>query len=223
MIGFSFVLFWSYLTLLGLNTLLFSFQWRSGSRQGKIVSLYLWSMLLIQLASYLVAIRTQNNLYLSHLFFCTQFVLLGLFYYRVLRQAAQRRFIVYYLSVAGLLLAGQYALYPQLLFRYNLLEVFLTNYFLVFCSLMYQYNSLSRMQSDGFSVFNWAVLVYSTLSLSFFLFGNVMAEIEIDISILAWLINNSILVLFHLAVLLQWKGLSGLFTLKRRAHAQPYR
>lgn len=218
MIGFSFVLFWSYFTLLGLNTLLFSFQWRSASPQGKIVSLYLWSMFVIQLVSYLVALHTQNNLYLSHLFFCTQFVLLGVFYYRVLAQDAQRRFIVWYLSGAGLLLAGQYALDPQLLFRYNLLEVFLTNYFLVFCSLMYQYNSLSRMQNDGFSLFNWAVLVYSTLSLSFFLFGNVMAEIEINFSIPAWLINNCILVLFHLAVLLQWKRL-GTFTFKKISHA----
>lgn len=201
------ITFWGYCILLALNSVLYSIlnlrQSKNKKKGTAIISIYLWSMLIIQVASDLASYISYNNLYFSHIYFYTQFFLIGIFYFQVLTSVRQRRFILSYIIFTTLLLIIQYLVVPDLLFRFSLVEVFFTNYLLVCCALMYHYNLLSAKSERKFSIFNFGILTYSVLSLSFFLFGNVMSKINIDISIYVWLIHSIVLVFFHVMILVQ--------------------
>lgn len=221
MISFYSIIFWCYCILLALNSILYTVvnlkRYPGTTTDIAILSIYLWSMLIIQVASDVASYTTHNNLYFSHIYFYTQFILTGVFYFRIFTSVRQRRFILSYIAFTTLLLVIQYSVAPGLWFRFNLVEVFFTNYLLVCCALMYYYNGLSAKSERTFSMFNFGILTYGVLSLSFFLFGNVMSKMNIDISIYVWLIHNIILIVFHCTILLQWLKLFS--PKKRAAHA----
>lgn len=205
MITISYIIFICYFILLSLNTVLYSINTGKGFPKWiKIISVYLWSMLIIQVVSDVMAYITSDNLYFSHIYFYSQFIWIGILYYKIFDRPDQRKFIRLYIIFTSVLLLMQYLIVPGLWFRFNLVEVFVTNYLLVLCSLMYNYSTLSKNKSKSFSIFNLGVLTYSILSLSFFLFGNIMSTIEINISIYIWVIHNIILIFLHLTILLQW-------------------
>lgn len=199
----------TYYFLLILNTFLFTILAlrKAKKLQSLIITIYLWCMLLIQVTSDVVSIYTSNNLYFSHIFFFFHFWILGFYYYSSFSSKKQRVLIQYYMSLTSLFVVLQFFIQNGLWYRFSLIEVFFTNYFFVICALFFMYNAFSSKAKNQYGVLNLGVLIYSILSLSIFLFGNVMAQIDLDLTIYTWLIYTCILIFFHLSILHQWKVL----------------
>lgn len=195
--------YWSYLIILSTNTFLYSIRKkRKSDRWLKAISGYLWGMLVIQIVSDVVSYYTSDNLYISHIYFYTQMLLLALFYYQILKRPKQRKFIKLYLFFTSVVIFIQYIILPSLWVRFNLLEVCLTNYFLIVCCLLYYYNTLSKKRY--FFYLNLGILVYSTLSTSFFLLGNVLADMNHSISVYTWGLHAVTSIFFQVMILVQW-------------------
>jgi|GEM_PF-1855534 len=204
-------LYWSYhfyLTLLVINTLLYTWKLKV-NRSGwlKIIVVFLWVMLAIQISSEIVARLYKYNLYFSHIYIYSQSVLLGAFYYRVCRNAKQRKFIKWYLICMTLILAVQYIIYPSLLLRYNIFEVVLGNYILVIASFFYLYNTTSEKRH--FAYLSIGILMCAALDISIFLFGNVLATIHIQEAGIIWFVHQLSVLLFHIMIMIQWFKLFG--------------
>lgn len=205
------VLYWLYrlcLTLLVVNTLLYTWRLRT-NRSGwlKIIVVFLWTMLLIQIASEAVARLYQYNLYFSHIYIYSQSVLLGAFYYRICRNVKQRKFIKWYLICMTLVLMLQYIIDPSLFFRYNILEVILGNYILIIASFFYLYNTASEKRH--FTYLSLGILLWVVLDISVLMFGNVLAVIQIQESGIIWLMRQVSAFLFYSMILIQWFKLFG--------------
>src|SRR5690606_1861730 len=97
-------------------------------------------------------------LFFSHIYFYSQFILIGIFYYKICDKPKQRIFIRWYIAGTTLLLLIQYLFFPEISYRYNIMEVFLTNYFFVICPLMYIYNTTPEKRI--FSYLNVGFLAY---------------------------------------------------------------
>lgn len=204
-------LYWLYgfcLILLVINTLLYTWKLRT-NRSGwlKIIVVFLWTMLFIQLASEVATCLYHYNLYFSHIYTCSQSVLLGAFYYRICRNVKQRKFIKWYLICMTLVLMIQYIIYPSLFFRYNIVEIILGNYVLVIASFFYLYNTTSEKRH--FAYLSLGILLWAVLDISVLMFGNVLAMIQIQESGIIWLMRQFSVLLFHTMILIQWFKLFG--------------
>lgn len=173
--------------------------------QNLLITSYLWCMSIVQFTSDYVSITTSNNLYFSHIFFFFHFWILGTFYYSSFTSKKQRLFLKYFMILTTIVILLLFLIQKELWFRFSLTEVFFTNYFFVVCALLYQYNSFLVKTKKDYHAFNTGVLIYSILSLSIFLFGNVVSQIDLDLSIYIWFIYRLIIISFHLTILYQWK------------------
>lgn len=202
MIVFTIIGYWCYLIILVINILLYTYTSRKRLFWVRTAAVYLWGMLAIQIASDIARNSNSDNLFLSHLYFYYHFIVLSIFYFKVLDRINQRKTVLISVVSVTCFLILQYIAYPNLLLRFNLLEVFFTNYFLIVFSLMYIYNNLSNKKTVYY--FNMAVLIYSVLSLSSFLLGNIMTGIVLDISVYTWCIHIYGLILFQVLITWQW-------------------
>ncbi|MFT6127600.1 MAG: hypothetical protein ACJAVA_002091, partial [Flavobacteriaceae bacterium] len=106
----------------------------------KLFTIYLIVISIIQLSSFLI-IKSggESNLFLSHYYFISQFILLSLFFKELLKF----KWISWVLYIGLLLIGYQYIIEPNLYFQYNTIGMAITQTFIVIYSLLYFYKSLS--------------------------------------------------------------------------------
>lgn len=191
-----------------LNAMLYSSKIKDDhSGIAKIMSIYLWAMLCIEIISEILLFLTNYTLFISHIYFYSQFILIGIFYHQICEQSVQRMFIRWYFAGTASLLILQYFISPEISYRYNLLEVFLTNYLLVICSLMYIYNTTPENRT--FSFLNLGFLTYGISGGTIFLFGNILSFVYFEMSHLFYMIHLVTLFFLYVMQLLQWIKLFG--------------
>jgi len=195
--------YWIYLAILLLNVLLYSVRVKKDSDKAlKILLVYLWTMFIVQVVSDVMTYIASDNLYFTHIYLCTHFILLGSFYKTVFTNLQQRNFVILSLSVIFLFLILQYSMYPELFSHYNLSEIFAVNYLVTVYSLIYNYNSLSvKIQ---FPYINWGVMTYSILSTALFLYGNIATKLDLKISIPVWIIHLLVIIFLQSMIFIQW-------------------
>ncbi len=211
MILFSTISYWCYLCILLINTI-FSFI-KSNERKIawlNILSFYLLGLFIIQITSDVTAYFTSDNLYFSHIYFYFQFIALGVFYHKLFKKhPKQQKFIRIYIFSTTIYLLIYYIISPAMWFKFNLSEIILTNYLLIVCSLMYNYNTLSKRRLLGY--FNIGVTSYSILCCSLFLYGNVMAKVDLSSAIYVWALHFLAIIFFQLMISVQLVKLFPLF------------
>lgn len=191
-----------------LNAMLYTLKAKADdSGIAKIISIYLWAMFSIQVLSEILSFLNSYTLFISHVYFYSQFILISIFYHKICENNSQRVFIRWYVSGVTLCLLIQYFIYPEVSYRYNLLEVFLTNYSLVICPLMYIYNTTPENRT--FSYLNLGFLTYGISGGTIFLFGNIMSFTPLEMSELFYLIHIITLLFLYTMQLLQWVKLFG--------------
>jgi hypothetical protein len=194
--------------LLLLNALLYSSKIKvDDSGLAKILSIYLWVMFSIQILSDIVAFLFNYSLFFAHIYFYSQFILIGIFYYSICKHPKQRAFIRWYITGVTLFLLIQYLFASEISYRYNIVEVFLTNYFFVICPLMYIYNTTPEERE--FSYLNLGFLAYGISGGTIFLFGNTLAYSSLELSSVFYFIHLLILFFLYIMQLMQWQKLFG--------------
>ncbi|MAT90401.1 MAG: hypothetical protein CMC35_06875 [Flavobacteriaceae bacterium] len=163
---------------------------------------YLLVVAVVQLLSR-IGIRIwewESNLFLSHYYFISQFILLSLFYKILLNY--QWIWIV----LVGTLgfLTYQYVEDPSMYYKYNPLGMVITQVILVFYSLLYLYRCLAGNQI--FMITNIGLFFYLLSSTLIFASGNLVLNLDVPPDFIRLLINiNLFLYLaFQILILVEW-------------------
>jgi len=168
----------------------------------KTLFYYLIFLLIFQIITTVLTSFSINNLILSHAYFIIQCFILAYFFNQIINVVKVTRIIkVYALSTLSFLLI-QYLLFPNLIWSFNIAEVFITNYLGILLSLFYFYENLGKKKE--YQSFVIGVIIYSTLSTSIFLFGNVASYINIKSAAYIWGAHLLILIFFQLLITFQW-------------------
>ena len=188
--------------MLGINSLLFLTGFFRNGKTYKKFTLYLISMSVIQFFTYYLWKVKANNIHLSHYYLVTQFILLSLFYYHLFKNKAQKIIVVSILVTVVSVLIIQSYLHPDLLYRFNLLEILCTSLTLVFFSIIHFYNSLS--ETKQFTYINSGIFIYVLSSTLIFCSGNIMTELDPSINRLVWFMNVVLYLVYQLLITFEW-------------------
>ena len=168
----------------------------------KIFILYIICMFAVLATSNVYAMFSIDNLYLSHLYFISQFILLSLFYGRLFTRKQQ--LIAHIVCILVLIILGvHYFMDPDLWYTFSLLEVFLTSFPLVIYSIIHLYNSLNK--KGAYLYINAGILMYLSSSTLIFLLGNYQFGLDESTVSNMWFMNKVLYLFYLLLMLLEWK------------------
>ena len=168
----------------------------------KLFTGYLLVSFVITISSEILAQNGMNNLFLSHVYFISQFYILSLFYAELLEKI-HARVINVILGLVTLMLIIQYALDTTLFYRFNLFEVFITSFPLVVYSTIHLYNALNDKMS--YMYVNGAILMYLSTSTLIFILGNYISSIDKALALNIYLIHKILYIIFLILILTEWK------------------
>lgn len=186
--------------VLFINTLFFLKLYSKNGKPIKILAIYSCVMLIIQIITYMLAIKKMNNLFLSHFYFILQFVILSYFYYTILKEKAQKNSVKFGLLIVSIILIVQYCIEPNLFFKFNLLEIFLTSISLIVYISFYLYNMLN--DEKKYYYFTIGLLLYLFGSTIIFLSGNLIISLNHNsVFKKIWDLNRYLYVVYQLLIL----------------------
>jgi len=165
-------------------------------------TLYLLVTLIIQVWSFYLAHQSSNNLFLSHAYFISQFVLLSLFYREMFPKLQKKYVVVVLVSVLTFLLI-RFSINPKLLYGFDLVEVFICSLPLVVYAFMHLYNSLN--EPKAFLYINGGILVFLSASTLIFILGNYLTAQNINDAIRGiWMVNAILYLVFLILIFIEW-------------------
>lgn len=170
----------------------------------KYFSFYLFLSFLVSFASFFLAKLKMNNLYLSHVYFIGQFILLSLFYLSLFKKK-QKKHVITVMLLICLMLVIQYGFKPSLFFQFNIFEIFITSLPIVTYAIIHLYNSLNN--TNNYLIINAGILIYITSSTLIFILGNYLSYEDINSVVKRniYLLNKILYVVYLILILLEWK------------------
>lgn len=186
-----------------LNTLLYCKVFLKQEKAFKIFTIYLIGTILIQIASKIVSILYGNNLFLSHFYFIGQFVLLSLFFKNLYEFKIQKTVANWILITGCLILAAQYTLEPEVFFKFNLFEIFLTSFLTILLAGIHLYNLLTERKVFYYCTIG--ILLYLSGSTILFFVGNLTSVLSKEYKFLPWTLNAVLVVVYHIFILFEWR------------------
>ncbi|MNX60159.1 hypothetical protein D3C86_910590 [compost metagenome] len=199
---YLFFTYFGYLVLI-INFILYAKGFFKSEKAFKIYTFYLFLLVIIQLTMEVLTSLSINNLYLIHLYFIGQFILLGLFYITLLQNNFQEKIITFSLFFGSLLLVIQYIYEPGLFFKFNLFEIVLTSLFVVVFALLYLYKMLT--DSKKYYYITVGIIIYLLTSTVLFLVGNLTIGLSKEVRLISWNLNAFFVVVNQLFILYEWK------------------
>lgn len=192
-----------YFVILVINLVGFYFINKRGSNSiNKTLFYYLFFLFTFQVVTTTLASLNINNIVLTHPYFIIQCFFLVYFFSQIIIKPLVLRLIMVYSISALCFLFIQYALSPNLIWRFNIVEVFISNYLIILLSLIYFYQNLGEKKKYQTLVIG--VLIYSTFSTIIFLFGNVSSIININIGVALWILNLVVSIIYQILISFQW-------------------
>ena len=189
--------------LLALNFILYALRFFKHGRSFKVFTVYLLLIIGVQLTSYLYMKLYNNNLFLSHFYFIGQFIVLSLFYFTLVKDNFQKKAISIAFVLVLLTLIIQYGIKPDLFFKFNLYEIFITSFLLIIYSTFHFYNMLEEKKE--FYYVNMGILLYLFGSTILFLVGNLTSKFSANFNQVTWTLNAAFYVVYQLLILYEWK------------------
>lgn len=186
-----------------LNLILFFIKFNNQGKAYKIFTLYLGFIFVVQILAQIYNSLNINNLFLSHFYFISQFVLLSLFFKTILKERYQKNIVKSCLILGLLVLGIQYAFDPNLFLKFNLFEIFITSFFLIIFATFHFYNMLNEKKE--FYYINVGILMYLFGSTILFLVGNLTTTLSSKVSLITWIFNSTLYIVYQLFILIEWK------------------
>lgn len=195
------------LFLIVLNTILYAWSYLFKKKQVALLlfSLYLFVCSVIMILVEIIANKGGDNLYLSHIYFISQFIFLSLFYGELFHKK-QKKWIYFTLIAVFTFLSIQYVNKPELIYKFNILEIFITSFPIVVYSIIHLYNSLSKKGS--YMLINSGILIYLTTSTLIFILGDYLSNSNykgINAITRIWMLNKVLYFVYLILILLEWK------------------
>lgn len=199
---YSFLVNLGYFLLL-INFIVFAFGLSKKQKSYVIFTVYLFLIVCIQIITLVLRKLGLNNLFLSHFYFIGQFIMLGLFYFNLITDKFQKKVIKITAILALLSLAIQYSIRPDLFFKFNLYEIFITSFLLLIFATFHFYNMLNGKKM--FYYINIGIILYLFGSTILFLVGNLSVTLSSKYYKVPSRINYILYVIFQLFILVEWK------------------
>ncbi|CAM3767090.1 hypothetical protein FSS13T_00020 [Flavobacterium saliperosum S13] len=202
LLGFAISLIGLFLLLR--NVLLFALGLKEKNKKEQLITVYLTLLFVVELFCHIIGwTNPGNNLFLSHYYFNSQFIILSVVFYQLLENKIFRKIILFNLfAISGAVLYS-YIEDPSLYYRFNIIEVSLTSAALSLYSILYLIKTLR--QSESFYYFNTGLLLYLTNSLFIFLSGNTETVFIEDPYIDIWIFNSLFYILYQAFIYKNWK------------------
>lgn len=189
--------------LLGVNLILFLIKVnRKRPKSFFIFTFYILVIAFVQYFSSRLSGRGENNLYLSHVYFLSQFIILSLFYLEILENEFQKKIIKISVPFCLIVLGIQYYLDRELLLKFNLFEIFITSFLLIIFSMFHFYNILN--ESKKYYYINTGILLYLFGSTVLFISGNLLAKFDNSNSYIIWMLNSILYIVYQIFILIEW-------------------
>jgi hypothetical protein len=200
---FEFIIYIGYL-LLGINFILFAIKLnKKMPRSFFVFTIYLLVMIIIQAyTSYLKSIHL-NNLFLSHFYFILQFLLLSLFYLEILNNDFQKKIIKIAVPSCLIILGIQYYFNPDLFYKFNLFEIFITSFLIIIFSMFHFYNILNEKKK--YYYINTGILLYLFGSTVLFISGNLISKLDLAPSKIVWILNSVLYIVYQVFIVIEWR------------------
>lgn len=198
----------AFLVNLGYVLLLFTFilyalRFSKENSAYKIFTIYLFVIICIQASAKILFLTGRNNLILSHAYFIGQFIMLSIFYFKLVKDQFQIKTIKIGFVLVLLTLAIQYYLRPELFFKFNLYEIFITSFLLIIYATFHFYNLLDEKRE--FYFINMGILLYLFGSTILFLVGNLTTQFSSKVQMITWKLNAAFYVFYLFFLLYEWK------------------
>lgn len=179
-------------------------------RKGKgLEYIYLMYYLIIQFFVELFCniigfLNPSENFFLSHFYFVIQFIMLSLFFNKVLKNTFLKKMIYINLLLVLIGLSVQYMVTPSLFWEFNNYEIGVTSILLIFYCIFYFCENLTSSYTYHF--FCMGLTFYLTSSCLIFLTGNTQLvfftePIFLDI----WILNSLFFILFQVFIFKEWQ------------------
>jgi hypothetical protein len=189
--------------LLLLNSILYLKEFFKHGKAFKIFTIYLLGTVVVQISSQIFMVLYGNNLFISHFYFIGQFILLSLFFKSLFKNRIQHTISNWILIIGIFVLAVQYAFDPNVFYKFNLFEIFVTSFLLIVMAGIHLYNLLIEKKVYYYTTIG--VLFYLSGSTILFFVGNLTAILSKEYQFLPWTLNAILVVIFQLFILVQWK------------------
>ncbi len=186
-----------------INVIIFFVGFSKNQKAYKIFTIYLAIIFVGEMISKILIYNKYENICMSHYYFILQFIFLSFFYLEILTLTFQKKIIKIGLVIVPLILLIQYILQPNLIFIFNLFEVFVCSFTIVIYATFHFYNMLSEKRL--FYYVNSGIFIYLFGSSIIFLSGNVLIMRAGIVG--QYLINiNVYLYIFYLIMfIIEWK------------------
>lgn len=199
---YSFLVNLGYFLLL-INFIVFAIGLSKKQKSYVIFTVYLFLIVCIQIITVVLRKLGLNNLFLSHFYFIGQFIMLGLFYFNLITDKFQKKVIKITVVLALISLAIQYSVRPDLFFKFNLYEIFITSFLLLIFATFHFYNMLNGKKM--YYYINIGIILYLFGSTILFLVGNLSVMLSSKYYKVPSRINYVLYVIFQLFILVEWK------------------
>jgi len=144
-----------------------------------------------------------NNLFLSHYYFIGQFLVLTLFYYRILQSKIFKKVVLIILPLTILLTIISLVNNPITDDQFNTIEVLVTSVPIILFSVFYFIENLDNIK--GYLLINSGIFLYLASSTFLFAAGNFVNDSEsIFRKKYVWDINASLYVVYQILIFIEW-------------------
>lgn len=180
--------------------IIYSISFVRNNKAYRIFVVYLLLIALIQIGAYYVGRGKLHkpNLYYSHYYYISQFILLSIFYSQLLKW----KWIKLITGLTVVFLAYQYIDDPGIYYKYNSIGMIVTNMILVVYSIFYLYRTLSI--KGEFIIANIGILIYLISSTLIFASGNLGLEFSQQTFYMLVNTNRILYLVFLILILIEW-------------------
>lgn len=169
----------------------------------KTLTYYLAITLMIQLSTKTLNYFAVSNLFLSHIYFISQFICLSFFYHLLLFPQKKLNYLKIVAVVVIILVVCSFAIDTSLFIKFNLFEITMTSLPLIIYSVLLLFKSMS-IRSNAFVYINTGILFYLLSSTLIFLSGNLINKLHSFYNDITWLVNAILYLLFQLFIFYEW-------------------
>ncbi|WP_116787538.1 hypothetical protein [Flavobacterium psychrotrophum] len=193
--------------LLLINSVAYFLRFKNNNSAYKCFTVYLVGIFIIQTATVGMALNGLNNLFLSGYYLFYQFILLSLFFYRLLLPSDRKKAdMVKYAS--GITLAGlilHYVLDPAVYYTVNTTGFLITSILLIGYCLLYLFELLSKKSVFNYITIGIFIYLISSTLVFFSTASALTATLSDDMFYVLWIINIILFNIYQLLILWEWK------------------
>jgi hypothetical protein len=195
------------LFLLIINAILFTAKIAGKDKNYRTITAYLITLSILEtICNFYGILHPNENLFLSHFAFNSQFLILSYFFYNLFTNLYLKRIVIITFVAVWLILIIQYCLYPALFWKINLFETLTISSILITYALIHLYNILGKEKK--YFYFTIGLFMYLLSTCIIFISGNLELVFCEDPLIDIWIFNSLFYIIYQVFVYKEWKLLT---------------